>query len=595
MKRIHLLFMLIAFSLSTFAQVGINTEQPTEYTALHVSERNILTNSTPDSYNGIIIQRYTEEERDNQLTPNMGTNQNSLMIYNTTEDCYNYWNNIDKEWKSLCGSLGKSQFTFDCSSISIIGSYIKGKSLTNSNYINIPVTVTKPGEYNVTITTTNGYSFQGKGTFLNSGTYTIQVTGQGTPIEAQTDNLTINANDVEISCTPVKTITVMSASGQYTLSCGSAIVNGVYKVGTALTTSNTITLPVNVATLGSYTITTNTVDGISFTGSGVFTATGSQNVTLNGTGTPTSTTTKKMTITSDSQGAVSTTCNVDVIVVIPGKRLLTIGNSPNGYGYNFSGTAASNKLITTPANYGALANSVVKYDGWTQIINGGGSPNATQLTNWTTGSDPVDIIVIGFDWGANAAEAQIIANYLAKGGVVLAFVESGTGSQNILRAVFDGSVTTTSVNSAGALYKLPLTNDAILNGPFGDIRGMQWGEDASSTEYALGLPTSGITVYSGDTNISTATPTGNVGRVTGFKHNTLNFIWMGDGGFNSNDGGTSNTICPFYLNSSNFPIPKPNYGNGATAYRMNVYNSIFTANAFAWAIERAEHNGINTK
>ncbi len=172
------------------------------------------------------------------------------------------------------------------------------------------------------------------------------------------------------------------------MSCGSATANGVYKVGTALTASNTITLPVNVTALGSYTINTNTVDGISFSASGTFTATGNQNVTLQGTGTPSSTAVKTMTITSDSKGGVSTTCTVNVIVVVPKKKLLAIGAGPNGCGYNVSGTSPSGMVIKTAANFGTLANSIVKYEGWDQIIDGTDNPSATQLTTWTTGANP---------------------------------------------------------------------------------------------------------------------------------------------------------------------------------------------------------------
>jgi hypothetical protein len=67
------------------------------------------------------------------------------------------------------------------------------------------------------------------------------------------------------------------------------------------------------------------------------------------------------------------------------------------------------------ANFGTC-NSIVKYEGWDQIIDGTDSPSAAQLTTWTTGANPVDIIVIGYAWGMNAAEAQVLKNYLAKGG-----------------------------------------------------------------------------------------------------------------------------------------------------------------------------------
>lgn len=579
-----------SYSQANNGAVGINTTLPNSNSVLDVVSGN--------NNKGVLIPRLTEAQR-NAITINLAKDD-GLTIYNTTEDCFNYWSLADNEWKSVCGQMGKAVFTVDCSSSKAMGSYVKGKELTNSNYLSIAVNITKVGNYAISGTTTNGYNFYGTGVFLNTGVQTIQIPGQGIPLNIQTDNITLEANGAEVSCSPAISISVLSPAATYTMSCGSATVSGVYKVGTALAVSNTITLPVNVSALGSYTITTNTVDGISFNASGTFTATGNQNITLQGMGTPTSTTLKTMTITSDSKGGVSTTCTVNVIVVVPKKKLLAIGTAPNGCGYNVSGTSPSGMVTKAAANFGTLANSIVKYEGWDQIIDGTDSPNATQLTSWTTGANPVDIIVIGYAWGMNAAEAQVLKNYLIKGGVIIAYSESNSGMQNLFRNVFDGSVNTGSVNSAGAVYKLPLTNDEILNGPFGDIRGLQWGEDASSTTYATGLPSSEITVYSGDTNISTASPSGTVGRVTAFKHNTLNFIWAGDGGFNSQCGtvaspNTSDTICPFYADTNYKPIAKPNYGNGATAYKMNVYNSIFYANALAWAIKKAEFSGINTQ
>jgi hypothetical protein len=68
--------------------------------------------------------------------------------------------------------------------------------------------------------------------------------------------------------------------------CAPIALNGVYTQGVALGSSNTIQVEVNVATAGSYTIATNTVNGVSFSGTGNFTATGIQNLILTGTGTP---------------------------------------------------------------------------------------------------------------------------------------------------------------------------------------------------------------------------------------------------------------------------------------------------------------------
>ena len=68
--------------------------------------------------------------------------------------------------------------------------------------------------------------------------------------------------------------------------CSGAVVSGTYTNGTALSVQNTVTLTVNVTTAGNYAISTNTTNGIFFSGSGLFANTGVQSVTLTGTGTP---------------------------------------------------------------------------------------------------------------------------------------------------------------------------------------------------------------------------------------------------------------------------------------------------------------------
>lgn len=80
----------------------------------------------------------------------------------------------------------------------------------------------------------------------------------------------------------VATFSLVSPSGN----CTNTIVNGIYSAGTSLTTDNTVAIKVNVVSVGSYTISTNTVNGISFSASGVFTSTGELTIYLAGNGTP---------------------------------------------------------------------------------------------------------------------------------------------------------------------------------------------------------------------------------------------------------------------------------------------------------------------
>jgi hypothetical protein len=61
---------------------------------------------------------------------------------------------------------------------------------------------------------------------------------------------------------------------------------GNYNTGVALTSGNKATIQVNVTKTGTWNITTETVNGMKFSGSGTFSATGAQSINLSGSGTP---------------------------------------------------------------------------------------------------------------------------------------------------------------------------------------------------------------------------------------------------------------------------------------------------------------------
>ena len=68
--------------------------------------------------------------------------------------------------------------------------------------------------------------------------------------------------------------------------CTAPTIAGVYLIGRALDGTNTITLTVNVAVKGTYSIKTTAANGVSFWALGTFTSSGTQTVVLTGTGTP---------------------------------------------------------------------------------------------------------------------------------------------------------------------------------------------------------------------------------------------------------------------------------------------------------------------
>jgi hypothetical protein len=91
---------------------------------------------------------------------------------------------------------------------------------------------------------------------------------------------------------------------------------------------------VNVTTLGSYTIATNTVNGVTFNASGIFTITGSQLVTLTASGTPTAAGTFDYNVSGGG-----TTCVVSVPYTGPATDFITCDIDGVFTTYNVNATA----------------------------------------------------------------------------------------------------------------------------------------------------------------------------------------------------------------------------------------------------------------
>ena len=623
---------LMMSSASLKAQVGINTETPNPLTVLDVMKTN--------SPKGIMIPRMTESER-GMIDVSNDSIANSLIIYNTDEDCYNYYSKAQQSWISLCGGVPKAEFTVDdCSAIVVNGSYTQGLSLNSSDYMTVTVNVTKAGSYTFSGNTSNGYGFTTQGTVVSIGTQKILVPGQGKPTNANQspgDLVTFNSTGGNVNCNTL-TIPVMPPTAAFSINCGTAKFNGAYVKGKALTAANTVTLNVNVSDISTgatWAVLTNTVNGISFSGSGTFSAVGNTTITLQGTGTPTGTDPITLTFTTNSKDGAAT-CNATVNIAIPPMKVLGLGDANLTYNYSVFNTQNANatlatkadnaKMVYDPKNFGTQANSTVQFgDGtntWTVDPNSGATAWATIKTDLTSATPP-DIVVIGYPWttGSNANDqeaAGTFAKYLRKGGVLLCFSETEPSTtaglffnELLLDSILNtsGIITAANGNYQGGRYQFPtMSNDPVINGPFGNLSGQYWGEDASTTLTIKGLApaaASQITVYTVATarldaaGNPQATPYGQ-GLPTMIRHNTLSFIWCGDGGFNSCYDHTSTIYCPFLVQQTPpyIPIPKTTFSGDVTATGCvygpgSVSNSIFTANALAWALNQAMINGIN--
>jgi|GEM_PF-1069970 len=117
---------------------------------------------------------------------------------------------------------------------------------------------------------------------------TVIGTFSGKVHNANLDTVTIKEGKFSGRTLPIIIVPTVSAGtlGTTADSCTGATIAGKYKKGVALTTTNTVTVSVNVSTIGSYSIGTDTIKGIYFNKTGSFTSTGAQSLTLQGVGTP---------------------------------------------------------------------------------------------------------------------------------------------------------------------------------------------------------------------------------------------------------------------------------------------------------------------
>jgi len=258
---------------------------------------------------------------------------------------------------SLAGGPGA------CGNFTPNGNYVLNTALTSANTVSVGVNVTTPGTYTIKSDTVNGFYFVGTGTFTAAGNQTVVLNGSGTPNASGTANFTAKTGtstctfSINVSATP-------PASAVFTLAgapgaCGNFSAQGTYTINTALAAGNTVTLGVNVTTAGAYTITTNTVNGMSFSKTGTFAATGVQTVVLNGSGTPTVAGAANFTVT-----AGSSTCTFTITVnntpTVPNDYYPRTVNSNWSYEFNDDATDTVLRKVIAPT-LSAMGNTYTIY------------------------------------------------------------------------------------------------------------------------------------------------------------------------------------------------------------------------------------------
>ncbi|WP_153797052.1 hypothetical protein [Foetidibacter luteolus] len=182
----------------------------------------------------------------------------------------------------------------NCLPDTVYGTWYNGVAPGDTNYVQIQVQVDSVGTYIIQSDTQNGLSFRDSGAFVSTGLQTIQLKPSGVALNPATTFFTISF-DTSVCTFAVlikdSTGTGLGQDAEMTLNsngdtCMNAVVYGKTVEQTALDSTIAVEIEVNVTKPGKYDVSTSTVNGMTYTGSGTVTSTGVQTIVLFGTGTP---------------------------------------------------------------------------------------------------------------------------------------------------------------------------------------------------------------------------------------------------------------------------------------------------------------------
>ncbi|RTY84644.1 hypothetical protein EKL99_01215 [Flavobacterium sp. ZB4P23] len=371
----------------------------------------------------------------------------------------------------------------------------------------ITATVGSVGTYSITAIA-NGVTFTGSGTFTGTGSQDIVIIATGTPVVVETSSFSLNTTPT-LSFTRV-IVSVTSGGTAVVTSYSNKSSAGTLNAGTAVS-GVTQTITATVGSVGTYSITA-IANGVTFTGSGTFAGTGSQDIVLTTTGTPV------------VVGTTSFSLNTTPTVSFPRTILAAGSNASSGgtavvsaytgatasTGTLTAGTPASGVTQTITATVGSVGNyNITKtingvtytgsgtFSGTGQqdiILTATGTPIVAGITNFTFDTTPAvsfprTILATGSDGSSGGTAA--VTSYISK---------ASSGTLTVGTAVSGVTQTiTATVGNVGTYNISAITNGVMFTGS---------GTFSGTGQQDIVLTATGTPVVSGSTNYALdTTPT----------------------------------------------------------------------------------------
>lgn len=462
-------------------------------------------------------------------------------------------------------------YIIDCAMVSQIGIYKQDIALNSSNKIRIPIDVKATGQTTISTNEVNGMTFtSGLIDLTTLGIQNIILNGSGKPVMPGMTSFEVNGKPgLKANCKI--DLSIESQSVAYFMNCGGITANGNYAPGSVMNSSNTMSIPVDVKYIGNYNISTETKNGVSFSGSGVFTSTGVQTILLQASGRPEVPGTISFNIKTNSAQAQN--CTKSITFIYRDINVLGLGSADFQPAAS-TGSQSSRAILESSKNFSM--DGTIKINKITLVDGAFSQGNALKdLIN----KNKIDIIVIGYSYSPDAQSIAYLDSFVRrKKGVLIYANESSTiQSLNLVNAIYGADVKASSSEGYINNIKLKDISDPLLDGPFGNIRGKDVGNYYEDAYYYHNLPSTATVLAAKDDPVL---------RAWAFKHNTLGFVVIGDSGWCSgNTTGQNVYYYPAKINTAGVPVVN-------TDYKKPVYNSFLYANTMAWAIKYAQANTI---
>ncbi|GHT59111.1 hypothetical protein AGMMS50239_05020 [Bacteroidia bacterium] len=516
--------------------------------------------------------------------------------------------NVD-QWIKISGDQSDASASISpvrCEDIVVHGVYTQGVPVDDTHFITLKlINVERPGRYSISASSGNGYNFYAEGVLLDVGSTTLKLPCQGAPrVGGQSDNIAFAGIGMDQSC--ITTIPVLQ--GALTLTGIVSEVSGVYKKETLLTPANKIHLSVNISeTVANCSISAPEQNGVKFepwTGtllSGtnmitLFAASGAKPTTVSDISLP-------ITIHTPS---LDVTVNAHISITLPKMTYALIGTDGT---YSWNAPVRKNAL-GLDKNFGP--DGVVKIDDFGLLTGWSFTSVSSSRTKLVAELDKYDInpstatlpdIILFFAFGVTGSDDEhrdfslVLARYINAGGCVIygAADAAVIPVNSLLNGIFPGIGNIATTQIAGTIgddnvYQINnLPNDSIVNGPFGNLSNLYWGEDNFSVNQIIltQLPSDGRQICSA-WNANGKTTQNSAYSMVWYAP-SKNFFYFGDtcGAADNN----SPSDYPSYYDATGLPKSKK-YGPDP---QQTIYNSALELNAVAWAIRAAANNGINYK